>query len=133
MIADLQKKADVAQQQFVPSQQRASVKDFEFTDKGRNILGQTIEIAKDIQTSLTYEYKQRHRGAVPPAATQERIKAISENLAVKIRKDPTYTAIVREAYAGVKLIADVAMVGASGIYNSGKLLTYVANSVEDLS
>jgi hypothetical protein len=133
MIADLQKKADVAQQQFVPSQQRASVKDFEFTDENRNILGQTIEIAKDIQTSLTEEYKQRHRGAVPPAATQERIKAISENLAVKIRKDPTYTAIVREAYAGVKLIADVAMVGASGIYNSGKLLTYVANSVEDLA
>lgn len=133
MIADLQKKADVAQQQFVPRQQRASVKDVEFTDKGRNILGQTIEIAKDIQTSLTDEYKQRHSGAVPPAATQERIRMISENLAVKIRKDPTYTAIVRDAYAGVKLLADIPMVAAAGIYNSGKLLTYVANSVEDLT
>ena len=134
------KQYEETQKAYVPTKERASVKDVEFTasptalsPKGRNILGQTIEIGKEIQDALTKEWRQNHRNAVPPKDIQENIRITSEGMAEIIREDPSATAILRDAYMGVKLVADIPMVAASAVYNSGSLLRYAADTVNNLA
>ena len=128
------------QEAYVPRVERASVKNVEFTaspttlsPKGRNILGQTITIGKDIQDALTKEWRKNHKNAVPPKDIQENIRITSEGMAEIIREDPSAAAILRDAYMGAKLVADIPMVAASAMYNSGSLLTYAVDTLNNLT